>query len=144
MDGLTISQVASAAQVHIETVRYYERRGLIAKPPRNHSGYRIYSDEAVEDIQFIKRAQEIGFTLEEIRELLTMRKQEDYFPTDELYQLSLAKVQDIDRKIIQFQQFKALLELVTKRSPSMPPFSKSQCPILKKCAEGESEYGCKD
>lgn len=56
MDGLTISQVAIRSNVHIETIRYYERRGLISKPPRSESGYRMFSHEAVEDIQFIWQA----------------------------------------------------------------------------------------
>jgi len=72
MEGLTVSKVALKSNVCVETVRYYERRGLITKPPRSELGYRMYLDEVIEDINFIKRAQAIGFTLEEIKQLLTL------------------------------------------------------------------------
>jgi len=74
MDTLTIGQLAQDAQVKVDTVRYYERRGLIPKPPRGKSGYRQYSPDDVARIQFIRRAQELGFTLNEIGELLALRK----------------------------------------------------------------------
>ena len=67
MTGLTIRQVANAEKVNLETVRYYEKRGLIVEPLRTESGYRRFPDEAIERISFIKRAQELGFTLEEIK-----------------------------------------------------------------------------
>lgn len=72
--GMTIGQLARRAHVHIETVRYYERRGLLKKPPRSASNYRIYSEEAVRRILFIKRAQKLGFTLSVIKDLLLLRE----------------------------------------------------------------------
>ncbi|RMD87435.1 MAG: MerR family transcriptional regulator, partial [Candidatus Dadabacteria bacterium] len=77
MPGLTIGKVATQAGVHVETVRYYEQRGLIPKPPRSAAGYRVYSEPYVERIRFIKRAQELGFTLKEIKELLFLRLDPD-------------------------------------------------------------------
>jgi hypothetical protein len=65
MDGLTIGEVAAQARVHIETLRYYERRGLIERPPRSVSNYRRYPEDAVRRVHFIKRAQELGFSLYE-------------------------------------------------------------------------------
>lgn len=138
MDGLTISQVASRSNVNVETVRYYERRGLISKPPRSESGYRMFTQETVEDILFIKRAQEIGFTLEEIREILSLYKNENYLPIEDMYHLAQVKILEIEEKINQLQKFKSLLELVTKRPLSTLPLPKSECPVLQKCAEGES------
>ncbi len=70
--GLTIGQVARRAGVGVETVRYYSRRGLVAEPPRPASGYRRYPPSVVGRIRFIKRAQALGFTLQEIGELLTL------------------------------------------------------------------------
>ncbi|MGF9910511.1 MerR family DNA-binding protein [Brevibacillus porteri] len=137
MDGLTRSQVASEANVHSETVRYYEKKGLIAAAPRNESGYRMFPQQTVSDIQFIKRAQEIGFSLEEIKNLLILYKKDEEFPTQEMHQLALAKVKEINKKISQLQHFKALLEEVTNRPPSMGSLSKEQCPIMQKCAKGE-------
>ncbi len=70
---MTIAQVARRAKVNPATVRYYEKRGLISTPHRRASGYRDYAEDHVRQIRFIKRAQEVGFTLREIRELLDLR-----------------------------------------------------------------------
>ncbi|MGH8307380.1 MAG: Hg(II)-responsive transcriptional regulator [Gammaproteobacteria bacterium] len=69
---LTISRVASAAKVNVETVRYYQRRGLVREPPKPRLGFRVYSLETVDRLCFIKRAQELGFTLNEIKNLLSL------------------------------------------------------------------------
>ena len=74
--GLTIGELADAADVGRETVRFYERRGLLPQPPRTDSGYRNYPPESVERLRFIRRAQGLGFTLEEIAELLALRVDE--------------------------------------------------------------------
>ena len=66
MHRLTVGEVAKRAAVHIETLRYYERQGLVARPPRSRSNYRLYPEETVRRVQFIKRAQELGFSLKEI------------------------------------------------------------------------------
>src|SRR2546425_9199169 len=71
--ALTISQVANAADVNIQTIRYYERRGLFPTPRRTPAGYRQYADDAVSRLRFIKHAQELGFSLQEIQELLGLR-----------------------------------------------------------------------
>ena len=73
IDKLTIGRLAQEAGVHVETVRYYERRRLLARPPEPASGYRIYPREAIRRIRFIKRAQQLGFSLREIGELLSLR-----------------------------------------------------------------------
>src|SRR5438105_13068403 len=66
-------ELAAHAGVNVQTVRFYERRGILPKPARTPSGYRVYSAEAVRLIRFIKRAQELGFTLDEVEELLRLR-----------------------------------------------------------------------
>ena len=71
---LRIGQVASLAGVNIQTLRYYERRGLLREPERRHSGYRAYPPDTVALIRFIKRAQELGFSLSEVEELLHLRQ----------------------------------------------------------------------
>lgn len=68
-----ISEAAEAAGVNVETLRYYERRGLLQQPHRPAAGYRDYSDEAVRIVRFIKQAQDLGFTLDEIEELIRLR-----------------------------------------------------------------------
>ena len=72
MDNLTIGALAKAAGVHVETVRYYQRRGLVAEPRRQTGSVRRYGHEAVKRLRFIRRAQELGFTLEEIKILVRL------------------------------------------------------------------------
>ena len=71
---MRIGEVATQARVNIQTLRYYERRGLLLAPERLASGYRVYGPDAVRRVRFVKRAQELGFTLQEIGDLLTLRK----------------------------------------------------------------------
>src|SRR5712692_7713612 len=73
MKSLTIGRLAKQAGINLETVRYYERRGLLPKPPRTASGYRLFPADAALRLRFIRRAQELGFSLKEIRDLLALR-----------------------------------------------------------------------
>jgi len=70
---LTIGRLAQEVGINLETVRFYERQGLLPKTPRSASGYRLFSSDAARRLKFIKRAQELGFSLREIRELLALR-----------------------------------------------------------------------
>jgi len=72
-ESLKTGEVARRAGVHVETLRYYERRRLLPRPPRTPSGYRAYSPEAVRVVRFVKRAQDLGFTLKEVGEILALR-----------------------------------------------------------------------
>src|SRR2546422_8714636 len=73
MEALTRGELAQQGRVNSETIRYYERRGLLPKPPRTPSGYRVFSSDAVRRVRFIKRAQGLGFSLKEIKALLALR-----------------------------------------------------------------------
>lgn len=73
MESLTIGKVARLAEVGVETIRFYEREGLIEEPSRGESGYRQYPKETIQRLRFIKRAKDLGFTLREIKELLALR-----------------------------------------------------------------------
>jgi len=140
LKGITIGQVAKASNINIETVRYYERRGLIPEPPRNESGYRMFSKEAIQDIKFIKRAQGLGFTLEEIKKLLSASNDEESFKAEELYDFATEKIQEIESKIREFNNMKSLLEDVARKCPG-PGVPRNQCSIIKKLTEGENENG---
>ena len=74
---MRIGEVAAEAAVNIQTLRYYERVGLLPAPDRHPSGYRAYAPDAVRRVRFIKRAQELGFTLAEIGDLLALREQSE-------------------------------------------------------------------
>lgn len=108
MPALTVSKVAKGAGVGSDTVRFYEREGLIAKPPRGSSGYREYPEETVALIRFIRRAQDLGFRLKEVVELITLRSGADV-RRDEVRALASAKLRDIDRKLTRLQAMRSAL-----------------------------------
>lgn len=127
MRDLTIGQMAKKAQVNVETVRYYERRRLIPRPPRPKSGYRRYSQDIVARIQFIKRAKELGFSLKEISELLSLRVDPRTTCSDVKRRAEI-KIADIEEKIQALQRIKkALTKLVSLCSGQGPT---SECPIM--------------
>src|SRR5215510_7071836 len=114
MGGRTIGDVAKQANVHIETLRYYERRGLLARPPRSLSNYRLYPEDAVRRVRFIKHAQELGFSLKEIQELLSLRA---ILRTRcaAVRQRAQAKIYDIEEKIRALHAMKqSLVKLVAE------------------------------
>ena len=92
-EKMTISRLASAAGVNVETVRFYQRSGLIDEPARPYGGYRTYGDEDVRRIRFIKRAQLLGFSLDEIANLLTLEGSQTCASTRELAAKKLAMVE---------------------------------------------------
>lgn len=127
MKPLTIGQVARQSGVGIETVRFYEREGLLEEPARRESGYRQYEDDAVARLRFIRRAKELGFSLKEIKELLALRVD----PTTtcaEVRSKAQAKIADIEEKIQTLQRMKNVLVKVTKQCSGRGPTS--NCPIL--------------
>lgn len=135
MNGLTISQVAKAANVNIETIRYYERRGLISEPPRTESGYRAFPQHVIQDIQFIKRAQDLGFTLEEIKNLLSASSGDEEFHSEEMREFASGKIEEIEKKIRDLNEMKLLLKALVEKCPGSG-VPKNQCPIMKQLSEG--------
>lgn len=124
---LTIGQVAKQAGVGVETIRFYEREGLIEDPRRRSSGYRAYGAEAVRRIRFIRHAKELGFTLREIKELLALRVEPDC-RCGEVLELTRSKIADIEQRLAALERMKkTLTKLATacrRRRPTDP------CPIL--------------
>jgi MerR family transcriptional regulator, mercuric resistance operon regulatory protein len=90
----TIASLAKAADVHVETVRYYQRRGLMAEPVRNRGAIRRYSEGDAERLRFIKRAQAVGFTLDEVANLLALRSQVSCSETRAVAAAKLAVVEE--------------------------------------------------
>lgn len=127
MKALKIGAVAQQAGVNLQTIHYYERRGLLPKPPRTESNYRAYPEDAVLRARFIRRAQELGFTLKEIKELLSLRAAPRARCAD-VRQRAETKVRDIDDKVRTLQAMrKALTELIGECSGKGRV---SECPIL--------------
>jgi MerR family mercuric resistance operon transcriptional regulator len=127
MSILTIGQVARRTGVGVETLRYYEREGLVEEPPRRESGYRQYPEDVVERIHFIKRAQQLGFSLKEIAELFALRV-DPTTPSCEVKYRAEAKLVDIERKIEELLRMKRALEQITHLCTGQGPIS--ACPIL--------------
>lgn len=112
MPTLTIGQVAREAGIGVETVRFYEREGLLEQPARRLSGYRQFEPDAVARLRFIKQAQRLGFTLREIKELLAL-KLDPGATRAEIRQRVVDKVADIDRRIADLKRMKkALVPLI--------------------------------
>jgi MerR family mercuric resistance operon transcriptional regulator len=127
MGSLSIGQLSKKANVNIETIRYYERRALIPKPYRKESGYREYSEETVKRIQFIKHAKELGFSLKEINELLSL-KLDPKTPCSKVKNRAEVKISDIEEKVKTLQRMKKALVKLTRACSGKGPVI--ECPIL--------------
>jgi len=127
MTSLTIGKVAQRVGVGIETVRFYEREGLLDEPPRGASGYRHYPEAVVPRLLFIKRAKELGFTLNEIKELLSLRLAPDTTCAD-VKQRAETKVADVEEKMASLRRMKKALVELTESCSGRGPVD--DCPIL--------------
>ncbi|MAO57557.1 MAG: heavy metal-responsive transcriptional regulator [Rhodospirillaceae bacterium] len=127
MEMLNIGDVAGQGGVTVETLRYYEREGLIEAPDRDANGYRKYAPEVVRQIQFIKRAQDVGFTLKDIKELLSLKADPGASCRD-VRARAEGKISEMGEKIVMLQRMKAVLADWAAACPDAGPVD--QCPIL--------------
>lgn len=125
--SLTTGQLARQGGVGVETIRFYERRGLIERPPRRPSGYRQFPEQTVQRLRFIRRAKELGFSLKEIKELLSLRLDPDVTCGDVRDRAKL-KIESIDRKIATLRKMKSALAKLTAACDGRG--SVGQCPIM--------------
>jgi Hg(II)-responsive transcriptional regulator len=109
MNALNRSQLAEAAQVNIETLRYYERRGLIPAPPRSAANYRRYPHRTVERVRFVKHAQDLGFSLDEIKELLSLRATNGA-RSGEVKRRAEQKIAEVTERIRALERIRAALQ----------------------------------
>ncbi len=117
MSGTTIGKVARLAGVGVETIRFYERRGLIRQPPKPAlGGFRAYPDETVHRIRFIRQAQELGFSLREIDDLLSLRADPSSDAGD-VRERARAKLTDVNRKIVELERIRSALEALIAACP---------------------------
>ena len=131
--SLRIGDLARLAGVNSQTLRYYERRKLLPKPKRTEAGYRLYDDDAVRRIRFIKKAQVLGFSLEEILDLLTLRADPDT-PCIEVRDRATTKIDEVADKIRELQRIKRALTNVAAQCTGRGPVS--DCPILEVLESG--------
>jgi DNA-binding transcriptional MerR regulator len=126
--GLRTGEVAEQAGVNIQTLRYYERRGLLAEPYRSNGGHRLYPPDTVALLQVIKAAQRLGFTLEEVTDLLDAGRRRH--PTPDLREGAISKIAEIDQKIADLTAIRTTLaDVVDARCDSLTNCTCPDCPI---------------
>jgi MerR family mercuric resistance operon transcriptional regulator len=127
MEKMSVGKLAKKAGVNVETVRYYERIGLLPQPQRLESGYRMYTNDDVIRLQFIRHAKELGFTLNEIRELLTLRV-DSKCNCDDVRMRAEDKIRDISQKIEHLQRIREVLNQLVSACKLRK--QTTDCPIL--------------
>jgi MerR family mercuric resistance operon transcriptional regulator len=127
MRNRTIGSVAREIGIRVDTIRFYERQGLIGPPPRTESGYRVYGIESVRRLAFIQQAKELGFSLREIRELLALETSPGTSCAD-VRERALQKLEAIEHKIKELGKIKKALLVLSESCPGKGPVKR--CTIL--------------
>ena len=139
MTELTISKAAKNAGVGVETIRFYERKGLIEQPLKpQYGGYRTYPIETVQRIKFVRQAQEIGFSLREIEELLSLRADPSADCSD-VRERATAKLEEVDRKMEQLGRIRAALDELIQACPGRGALR--NCSIMESLVAATGETG---
>ena len=136
MDSLTIGALARRAGVGVETVRFYERRGLVRRPARPRAGYRAYPEEAIARIRFIRNAQALGFTLQEVKDLLALRVTAGT-SCAAVRSRATAKVADVKRRLAELERIRKALERLVAVCPGRGALA--NCTILDALDSAEIE-----
>ena len=121
---MRIGQLAKLAGINIESVRFYERKGLIIQPIKPQQGYRQYPDKTLQRILFIKRAQKLGFTLEEISDLLAMETAK----CNEVQELAKSKLEDVRTRLADLSRMESVLVDLLISCKTNP--NNAECPII--------------
>lgn len=122
-----IGELAEKCSVNKETIRYYERMGILSEPSRTDSGYRMYSNETVDRIRFIKRMQELGFSLSEIHKLLGVVDKDDERCV-QMYDFVIKKINEVQMKIRDLKRIELMLFELKECCPDEK--SLYECPII--------------
>lgn len=136
MTAMKIGEVAKRSGIGIETIRYYEREGLLLEPERRPSGYRQYDESTLERLEYIRRAKELGFTLAEIRELLELSFAA-HAGCDHIRQRAEAKIADIEGKIRNLLQMKRSLGKIVAQCRAKN--TADDCPLVHKTKKRPAE-----
>ena len=136
MKSLTRSQVARASRVGAETVRFYESEGLLPPTPRSSNGYRHYTEDTVQRLNFIRRAKKLGFNLKEIKELLSLHDNPNASRAA-VKTLTESKLTEIENRIQDLQRMREVLARLAAECSGKGPIN--GCPIIQTLESGESE-----
>lgn len=140
IEKLTIGKLAERTGMSADTLRYYEKMGLIKAASRSSAGYRIYGDDAERIIQFIRGAKTLNFTLDEIRQLLTLNRS-DKATCAEVLHHTTGKIAEAEQKIRELKEVKKALLVLTKECPG-DDTSSASCPILDYITRGGGKNCC--
>jgi MerR family mercuric resistance operon transcriptional regulator len=128
---LQIGELARRTGCNIETIRYYEKVGVLAAPVRTEGGFRLYSADDVRRLSFIRRARELGFPLEEVRAMLRL-SDERAQPCSEVKEIAIGHLADVRSKIADLRAMKAALEILVAKCEAGLPVA---CPLLDALSE---------
>lgn len=118
MPNRTISKLAEEASVHVETIRYYERIGLIEQPRKPRYGWRVYGDDVLASIRFIKRAQQLGMTLDEVNKLLHWRAATNADVCGEVAELGRQKLEEVQKELDELTLRRDRLRALVQATPA--------------------------
>ena len=127
--SLTSGRLANAAGVALSTVRFYERQGLVAPVRRSTAGYRLFTPDAARRVRFIRRAQDLGFTLREVRDVLRLSDQPELIAFADVSDQVAAKLDELDERIRDMQRVRSALATLTATGPAHP-----ECPVIEAIA----------
>jgi len=131
----SIGQLAKATEMGVETIRFYERRGLMPEPPRTASGYRQYPRNAVDRLHFIQRAKRLGFTLDEIATLMRLEAGGD---RAEVKEVALTKLEEIEARMADLERMRTTLRHLSSRCSGTGPVA--GCPIIAALSDGTNDH----
>lgn len=134
---LRIGELAKQAGVSVETLRFYEKQGLLSTPHRNESGYRLYDEKMLRQVSFILRAKAVGFSLKDIADLLALEVNREQETCESVKRFAQSKLDDIDRKLAELHHMRDALQQITDACCGGES-SATHCTILTALAEGES------
>ncbi|GAC1536103.1 MAG: Hg(II)-responsive transcriptional regulator [Ramlibacter sp.] len=126
---LTIGKVAAAAAVNVETIRFYQRKGLLTEPPKSQGGFRYYDDATVPRILFVKRAQALGFSLDEVMGLLALEQSSACGPT---HDAAVRKLHLVEGRIANLERLRSTLQYLVQQCEA--GHSAVSCPIIESLA----------
>jgi len=130
---LTIGKVAAAAAVNVETIRFYQRRGLLVEPPKSQGGFRYYDEATIARVRFVKRAQALGFSLEEVVGLLALEQSSACGPT---HDAAVRKQQLVEERITDLERIRSTLKNMVLQCEAGP--AAVCCPIIESLAHSAS------
>ena len=130
---LTIGKVAAAAAVNVETIRFYQRRGLLTEPPKSEGGFRYYDNDTIDRVRFVKRAQALGFSLEEVAGLLALGQSNACGPT---HDAAVRKLQLVEERIADLKRIRSTLRNLVQQCEAGP--ATVSCPIIESLAASTS------